>query len=54
MKIGVMLRHLNEKGGIVVYTKNVLENLLEIDKENEYIFIYNSPLLVDSYSGYKM
>jgi glycosyltransferase involved in cell wall biosynthesis len=52
MRIGVMLRHLGELGGIVVYTKNVLENLLEIDKKNEYIFLYNSYSLVGTYSKY--
>lgn len=53
MKIGIMLRHINELGGIVVYTKNLLENLLKIDKENEYIFLYNNPSLLGSYSKYK-
>lgn len=48
-----MLRHLNELGGIVVYTKNLLENLLEIDKENEYVFFYNNTSLLGSYSKYK-
>lgn len=53
MKIGVMLRHLNELGGVVVYTKNILENLLELDKENEYVFFYNSHSMLGTYSKYK-
>ncbi|MDD5622984.1 MAG: glycosyltransferase family 1 protein [Actinomycetota bacterium] len=53
MKIGIMLRHLNKLGGIVVYTKNLIENLLEIDKKNEYIFLYNTNSLIGTYSKYK-
>lgn len=44
MKIGVMLRHIDELGGIVVYTKNLIESLLELDRSNQYIFIYNNPI----------
>jgi len=53
MKIGIMLRHINELGGIVVYTKNLIENLLEIDKKNEYVFLYNTNSLMGTYSKYK-
>jgi len=53
MKIGIMLRHLNKLGGIVVYTKNLIENLLEIDKKNEYVFLYNTNSLIGTYSKYK-
>ena len=53
MKIGVMLRHLNELGGVSVYTRNILDNLLEIDGENEYIFLYNDSSMLGTYSGYK-
>ncbi len=48
-----MLRHLNELGGVVVYTKNIIENLLDIDKENQYVFLYNTPSLMGTYSKYK-
>ncbi len=53
MKIGIMLRHINELGGIVVYTKNIIENLLKIDKKNKYVFLYNSSSLLGTYSKYK-
>ena len=36
MKIGVMLRHKGEPGGIWVYTQHVLEHLFDIDRTNEY------------------
>lgn len=42
MKIGVMLRHTGEPGGIWVYTQHVLENLFEIDRRNQYLLIYDS------------
>jgi glycosyltransferase involved in cell wall biosynthesis len=48
-----MLRHLNELGGVVVYTRNIIENLLKIDKKNEYVFLYNTPSLIGTYSKYK-
>lgn len=53
MKIGVMLRNLNEKGGIVVYTVNLLRELLRIDQGNEYYFLYNDSNLLGRYSQYK-
>ena len=40
MKIGVMLRHLGEPGGIGVYSENVLNALLSIDKKNCYVLCY--------------
>ncbi len=49
MKIGVMLRNLQQLGGIKVYTVNLLENLLKIDSHNEYYFFYNHPSHVGSY-----
>lgn len=48
-----MLRHINELGGIAVYTKNLIGKLLEIDKRNEYVFLYNTYSLVGTYSKYK-
>lgn len=42
MRIGVMLRHVGERGGIVVYTTNILNHLFRIDSKNEYILIFNS------------
>lgn len=52
MKIGVMLRHINERGGIVVYTKNLIENLLAIDGSNQYVFIYGNDTSLGSYPGH--
>lgn len=52
MKIGVMLRHINELGGIVVYTKNLIENLLAVDGRNQYVFIYGNSASPGAYSSY--
>lgn len=43
MRIGVMLRNIGEKGGIVVYATNLLKNLFAIDKKNEYHLLYARP-----------
>ena len=40
MRIGIMLRVYNETGGIGVYTKNIVKELLELDQDNEYILFY--------------
>lgn len=44
MKIGVDIRVLMDKhySGIALYSANLLDNLLKIDKESEYYFYYNS------------
>lgn len=43
MRIGLMLRALDEKGGIGVYAANITEELLAIDHRNEYVLFYASP-----------
>jgi glycosyltransferase involved in cell wall biosynthesis len=42
MRIGVMLRHLGEPGGINVYTTNVLEGLFLRDPDDEYVALYST------------
>jgi glycosyltransferase involved in cell wall biosynthesis len=43
MRIAVMLRALDERGGIGVYTRYLIEHLLSLDRENEYILLYRNP-----------
>jgi glycosyltransferase involved in cell wall biosynthesis len=43
VRIAVMLRTLDEKGGIGVYSRNLVETLLEIDGRNEYLLLYRNP-----------
>ncbi len=43
MRIGVDISQAAyEKTGVAVYVKNLVENLLKIDKKNEYIFFFSS------------
>ena len=43
MRIGLMLRSIEEKGGVGVYTRNIVQELLQLDKTNEYILFYANP-----------
>ena len=42
MRIGVMLRAIDERGGIGVYTENVVQELLALDRHNEYVLFYRT------------
>ena len=42
MRIGVMLRAFDEKGGISVYAQNIVKELLQLDEQNEYVLFYRS------------
>ncbi len=42
MRIAIMLRSLDEKGGIGVYTANLVEALLDLDARNEYLLLYRN------------
>jgi len=52
MKIAFMLRNLDEKGGIYIYTTNMIENILKADKETEYVFLYPKKKFLGLYSQY--
>lgn len=39
MRIGIAIRTWNDKGGIGVYTRNLVSNLLKIDRKNEYVLL---------------
>ena len=39
MRIAVMWRHLQEQGGIALYTRRIVQHLLEIDQRNEYLLL---------------
>jgi glycosyltransferase involved in cell wall biosynthesis len=42
MRIAVMLRSIDEKGGVGVYTRNIVTELLRLDRKNEYVLLYRS------------
>jgi len=50
MRIGVMLRSLDESYGIGMYTRYILKGLLEIDDRNEYLLMYRSPEHIGTYA----
>ena len=49
MKIGVMLRTIDEKQGIGVYSQNLMDHMLEMDTENEYVLFYRNPEFLGRY-----
>jgi glycosyltransferase involved in cell wall biosynthesis len=49
MRIAIMLRTLDEKGGIGVYSRNLLEELLAIDHRNYYLLLYRNPAHLGRY-----
>src|ERR1700741_1211842 len=52
MKIGIMLRHYNQHGGGVwVYTRNLLREMLALDTPHEFVLLYQDPRLVGTYSN---
>jgi glycosyltransferase involved in cell wall biosynthesis len=53
MKIGVMLRALEEKQGIGIYSQNLLDHLLQLDKKNEYVLYYRNPKFLGRYAAQK-
>jgi glycosyltransferase involved in cell wall biosynthesis len=50
MRIGIMLRSMDEKGGVGVYTRNIVSELLQLDKLNEYTLFYANPFNVGLFS----
>lgn len=42
MRIGMMLRTFDEKGGVGVYARNITAELLAMDRKNEYFLYYRS------------
>ena len=52
MNIGIMVRTIDEKQGIGIYTINLLDNMLSLDKENKYVLFYYNTNYFDRYSSY--
>jgi glycosyltransferase involved in cell wall biosynthesis len=53
MRIGIMLRVFDEKGGIGVYARNLIPELLGIDQQNEYFLFYNNRGHIGLYENHK-
>jgi glycosyltransferase involved in cell wall biosynthesis len=53
MRIGIMLRALDEKGGIGVYSHYITQELLELDQTNQYILFYTNHTHKGLFSRFK-
>jgi glycosyltransferase involved in cell wall biosynthesis len=53
MRIGVMLRAIDEHGGIGVYAANIVRELLERDESNHYVLYYRSSSNVGRFAAYR-
>lgn len=53
MRIGIMLRSIDEKGGVGVYTRNIVKELLQLDNSNEYVLFYANPSNLGLFSHHK-
>jgi hypothetical protein len=52
MKIGIMLRHLGQHGGgVLVYTHNLLREMLALDTPHEFVLLYQEPSRLGSFSN---
>jgi glycosyltransferase involved in cell wall biosynthesis len=52
MRIGVMLRHYGQLGGIGVYTKNILHALFQIDQKNDYHLLFRHSEQLGDFNSY--
>lgn len=52
MRIGVMLRHYDQHmGGVRVYTRRLLQALIELRAGHEFVFLYRNPSLVGTHAA---
>lgn len=51
MRIGIMLRTMDEQQGIGVYTRNLVDELLRQDARNEYVLYYRNPAHLGRYAA---
>jgi glycosyltransferase involved in cell wall biosynthesis len=51
MRIGIIARAYDEKGGIGVYTRNIIAELLRIDGSSRYFLYYKNASLVGTFAG---
>jgi glycosyltransferase involved in cell wall biosynthesis len=53
VRIGVMLRHYDQHGGgVKVYTRQLLNALLDLPSAHEFILLYNNPARVGTYGSH--
>ena len=47
-----MLRCMDERGGIGVYARNIVEELLRLDHDNQYVLFFRTPKHAGRYAGF--
>jgi glycosyltransferase involved in cell wall biosynthesis len=52
MRIGVMLRTYEDRQGIGIYCRNLMDALLPLDSRNSYVLYYRNPQLIGTYSRF--
>jgi len=52
MKIAICARTWDESGGIGVYTRNLVSNLLRLDRRNRYVLFYSNASHIGQFSEY--
>lgn len=53
MRVALMLRSLDEKGGVGIYSRYLIENLLQLDEKNSYLLFYKSKENQGKFSHHK-
>jgi glycosyltransferase involved in cell wall biosynthesis len=53
MRIGIMLRSFDEKGGVGVYSQNIVAELLNLDRRNEYILFFQNTKNIGLFSRHE-
>lgn len=49
MRVAVMLRAFDERGGVGVYARNLVSHLLALDSDDEYLLLYRDPAHLGTY-----
>ncbi|MFW5870862.1 MAG: glycosyltransferase family 4 protein [Verrucomicrobiota bacterium] len=52
MRIGIMLRTIDEKQGIGIYTINLIEEILNLDRKNKYVLFYKTKEHLGRFAGH--
>jgi glycosyltransferase involved in cell wall biosynthesis len=51
MKIGIMLRHLDQHGGVLQYTHTIVRQLIGLDTPHEFVLMYRNPKYIGMYGN---
>lgn len=51
LRIGIMLRHWEQHGGVTVYTRQLLKAMAELDSPHTFVLFYRSPAACGTYAA---